>query len=811
MRPSKKPLLFIQRTQFKKIESIKDLDGTIGRLLDRAEAACSETHIHERLNAVRDLFCDFSSSDDEGKKRSVVNALGLLENLDRKGESGGNDMIEPRERDEVQQHDRQGAFEERVQALSTPIQFVKGVGPRMATLLKKKGIETVEDALFFIPRDYEDRRSITSISSAPIGCHQTLRGTIRRMNLVRYQRRRVFEMVIGDDSGTITAKWFNANPAHLKRRFKQGQQVLFSGKISAFRQQKEILHPDIEIIDDDTDERLHFSRIVPLYSETEGLHQKTLRRIMKNVVDNFARTMPDGLPRSLCRKRHLVDNAVAFERIHFPAPDDDLATLVTGRSNYHRRIVFDELFFFELGLALRKRGIVLERGIGFCPDGVLFDKMVGMIPFELTRAQKRVIKKIRADMAQPYPMNRLVQGDVGSGKTLVAFAAALTAIENNYQVALMAPTELLAEQHNLNLQPLARDLGITSAYLSSSIKGAAREAVYEDIKNGSISLIIGTHAVIQESVQFHKLGLGIIDEQHRFGVIQRATLKDKGENPDVLVMTATPIPRTLALTVYGDLDVSVIDELPAGRMPVKTKVIYEKDRKKVYDLVRKEINKGLQAYIVYPLVEESEKLDLMAATQMFEHLQKDIFPDCRLGLLHGKMKGEDKESVMEQFKSGGIQILVATTVIEVGIDVPQATVMVVEHAERFGLSQLHQLRGRVGRGKHQSLCILLAQYGTSEEARRRLQVMEQTTDGFKIAEEDLQLRGPGEFLGVRQSGLPDFRVANILRDARVLNEAREDAFDLVRRDPRLAEAEHHFLKEILRHRWEGRFGLASVG
>ena len=652
---------------------------------------------------------------------------------------------------------------------------------------------------------------ITPIAAAAVGCHQTLRGTIRTMNLVRYQRRRVFEMVIGDESGTITAKWFNANPTHLKRRFKQGQQVLFSGKIDAFRQQKEILHPDIEIIDDETDERLHFGRIVPIYSETEGLHQKTLRRIMKNVVDGFARTMPDGLPRPLCRKRRLVDNAVAFKRIHFPGPEDDLATLVTGRSNYHRRIVFDEFFFLELGLALRKRGVVMERGIGFSPDGELFDKLVRMLPFEFTDAQKRVIKEIRVNMAQPYPMNRLIQGDVGSGKTLVAFAAALTAIENNYQVAFMAPTELLAEQHYLNLQPLARDLGIESAYLSSSTKGTVRKSVYENIKKGNIHLVIGTHAVIQESVEFHRLGLGIIDEQHRFGVIQRATLKDKGKNPDVLVMTATPIPRTLALTVYGDLDVSVIDELPPGRMPVKTKVIYEKDRKKVYELVRKEIDKGLQVYIVYPLVEESEKLDLMAATQMYEHLQKDVFPNCSLGLVHGKMNSEDKESVMKQFKSGALQILVATTVIEVGIDVPEATVMVVEHAERFGLSQLHQLRGRVGRGKYSSLCILLAQYGISEEARKRLQVMEETTDGFKIAEEDLQLRGPGEFLGVRQSGLPDFRVANILRDAKVLNEAREDAFDLVQRDPRLAEAEHHFLKEILRHRWEGRFGLAGVG
>ena len=433
------------------------------------------------------------------------------------------------------------------------------------------------------------------------------------------------------------------------------------------------------------------------------------------------------------------------------------------------------------------------------------------LPFQLTAAQRRVINEIKIDMTKPSPMNRLIQGDVGSGKTIVAFAAALIAIENQYQVAIMAPTEILAEQHFLTLHQMAEKIGIKIAYLFSSMKKSSRDEVCNNIKNGKINLIIGTNAIIQEGVEFAKLGLGIIDEQHRFGVIQRATLKRKGESPDILVMTATPIPRTLAMTVYGDLDISIIDEMPPGRKPIKTKVFHEKERQRVYDLISKEVEGGNQAYIVYPLIEESEKLDLLNATKMYEHIQKEIFPQYRVALLHGRMKSDEKEEVMQRFKTGEVQILVATTVIEVGIDVPQATLMVVEHAERFGLSQLHQLRGRVGRGEKPSYCILLAQYKKSDDARRRLKIMEETNDGFKIAEEDLNIRGPGEFIGVRQSGIPDFRVANIIRDARILNEAREEAFELVRKDPFLQDTQNFFLKEVLKQRWKGRLELARVG
>ena len=698
--------------------------------------------------------------------------------------------------------------------LSTPIQYVKGVGPRLAELLKKKGIVTIEDALYFIPRDYEDRRNIKPISKARVGEKETLKGKIIGLSLVSYNRRKVLEIIIGDETGAIIAKWFNFNQSYLnylKKRFKPGQVVIVSGKVEAFRYRKEMSHPDIEVIENEEDDQLHFKRIVPKYSETEGLHQKTIRRIMKNVVEGYAGAVSDGIPRYISKKRNLADMSRAFQCIHFPENDDNFDLLINGKSPYHQRIIFDEFFFLELSLALKKQGVLLEKGISFNTQDNFLEIFELRLPFHLTAAQRRVINEIKIDMTKPSPMNRLIQGDVGSGKTIVAFAAALIAIENHYQVAIMAPTEILAEQHFFTLHQLAEKMGIKIAYLFSSMKKSLRDEVYKNIKNGKINLIIGTNAIIQEGVEFAKLGLGIIDEQHRFGVIQRATLKKKGESPDILVMTATPIPRTLAMTVYGDLDISIIDEMPPGRKPIKTKVFHEKERQRVYDLISMEVERGNQAYIVYPLIEESEKLDLLNATKMYEHIQKEIFPQYRVALLHGRMKSDEKEEVMQRFKTGEVQILVATTVIEVGIDVPQATLMVVEHAERFGLSQLHQLRGRVGRGEKQSYCILLAQYKKSDDARRRLKIMEETNDGFKIAEEDLNIRGPGEFIGVRQSGIPDFRVANIIRDARILNEAREEAFELARRDPFLQDTQSFFLKEVLKQRWKGRLELAGVG
>ena len=698
--------------------------------------------------------------------------------------------------------------------LQTPIQYVKGVGPKLAKLLEKKDIRTVEDGLYFLPRAYEDRRHLKKISELRAGKKETGFGEIMLSGMAFFQggKKKVFEVLVGDGSGMITLKWFHGNERYLLERFKKGRKMIFSGEVRLFNYQKEIHHPDVEIVEGDIEEDyLNFKRIVPIYSETEGLYQRTLRRLMKNIIDGYADELASPIPAEIVERQDLIGFAEAFRRVHFPPDGESIEKLNLQRSDGHRRIIFDEFFFLELGLALKKRGIALDAGISFKTDGVLSQKLLQRLSFQLTAAQVRTLSEIVKDMEKPHPMNRLIQGDVGSGKTVMALLASLRVVECGYQAAIMAPTEVLTEQHYLTIHRWVEPLGIRVALLTSNIKGSEREEIYGRIRSGEVQIVIGTHAVIQEQVEFHRLGLAIIDEQHKFGVVQRGSLKKKGENPDVLVMTATPIPRTLAMTLYGDLDISLIDEMPPGRMPIETKVFPESARSRVYRIVEEEVRKGRQVFIVYPLVEESEKLDLKNATQMAEHLQKDIFPAFRVGLLHGRMKSEEKEAIMMEFKERKIEILVATTVIEVGIDIPNASVMVVEHAERFGLSQLHQLRGRIGRGQYRSKCILLAQYRSSEEARVRLRAMEQTNDGFKIAEQDLELRGPGDFFGIRQSGLPDFRVAHILRDTPILIEARKEAFQLVQEDPELEKPAHSALKEVLKKRWRGRLEMAAIG
>jgi ATP-dependent DNA helicase RecG len=698
--------------------------------------------------------------------------------------------------------------------LLTPIQYVKGVGPKLAKLFEKKGILTVEDALYFLPRCYEDRRNLMKISGLKTGRKETGFGEILLSRVAFYQnkRKRVFEAVVGDGSGTIILKWFRGNERYLRDRFKKGRRLIFSGEVRWFNNQREIHHPDVEVVEGDIEkDYLNFKRIVPIYSETEGLYQRTLRRLMKTILDGYGDELSSPIPPEIEKRQDLIGFSEAFQRVHFPSDGESFDALNLQRTEGHRRIIFDEFFFLELGMALRKRGVALETGISFQTEGTLSQRLLNQLPFRLTMAQEKVLAEIKEDLEKPHPMNRLIQGDVGSGKTIVALFTCLYVVESGYQAAIMAPTEVLAEQHFLNLHRWVEPLGIRVALLTHNIKGSEREDLYKKIQNGDVQLVIGTHAVIQEAVEFHHLGLAIIDEQHKFGVVQRGLLKKKGESLDVLVMTATPIPRTLAMTIYGDLDVSIIDELPPGRMSVETRVFPESARAKVYRIIEEEVSKGRQAFIVYPLIEESEKLDLKDATRMAEHLQKEVFLEFRIGLLHGRMKSDEKEAIMMEFQEGRIQILVTTTVIEVGIDIPNASVMVVEHAERFGLSQLHQLRGRIGRGRFPSKCILLAQYRSSEEAKVRLRAMERTTDGFKIAEEDLALRGPGEFFGIRQSGLPDFRVAHVIRDTAILKEARKEAFRLIQEDPGLVHPSHAVLRDILIKRWKGRMELATIG
>ena len=700
--------------------------------------------------------------------------------------------------------------------LATPLQFIKGAGPKLAEALARKGLNTAEDALYLLPNRYEDRRELRTLARLRTGFIEVFHAEVLSADAVATRGgRRFFEAIVGDANGSITLKWFHYNPAWMKKAWKPGRKGIFTGEVAQYGFQKEVHHPDVEWLAEGDDlqavmarDPFNFGRIVPVYPLTEGVQQKTLRRVLKEVVDGFIGFVGTAIPADIAGRHHLLPLGSALKEVHFPAEEADLLKLNEAATPAHRTLVFDELFFLELGLALKRQGVSLEPGIPFQVTHRYTRELLKLLPFTLTNAQRRVLSEIKADMMAPHPMHRLVQGDVGSGKTMVALMAALVAVEIGYQVAIMAPTEILAEQHYLNIHQWCEALGLRVTLLTSGLKGKAKKLALATVVEGTAHIVVGTHAVIQDKVEFARLGLGIVDEQHRFGVLQRGILKKKGENPDILVMTATPIPRTLAMTVFGDLSLSVIDEMPPGRSPIETRLCYESRRDQVYGLIREEVKKGQQVYIIYPLVEETEKSDLKAAAQMAEHLKQDIFPDLRIGLLHGRMRPEEKEGVMRSFKERELDILVATTVIEVGIDIPNATLMVVEHAERFGLSQLHQLRGRVGRGCAKSRCILLTPGRMSEEGAKRLRVMEATNDGFKIAEADLEIRGPGDFLGTRQAGLPDFRVADILRDGRILEEARKEAFALLERDPKLERQPR--LKEELAKRWGGRLELAGI-
>jgi len=703
--------------------------------------------------------------------------------------------------------------------LQTLMQYIKGVGPKLTELLAKRGVVSVEDALYLLPNRYEDRREVRTIRSLRPGTTEVFSGRVVSADTMTTKAgRRFFEVVVADDTGSLSLKWFNCNPTFMKRVWKVDRRGVFTGEVAQFGYQREVHHPDVEWMAEGqtvqevlASDPVNFGRIVPVYPLTEGLSQKVMRKVMKEVVEGYVPFIQELIPARYRDPLHLPELRDSLVNVHLPAVDVKLDDLNTGSTPSHRALAFDEFFFWELGLGLKKRGVTLEEGIAFQVNHRYTKQLARMLPFELTAAQRRVLSEIKNDMMAPHPMHRLVQGDVGSGKTLVALMAALVAVENEYQVAIMAPTEILAEQHWHTVHRWCAELGISAVLITAGMKGKEKNETLSRVADGTAHIVIGTHAVIQDKVEFARLGLGIIDEQHRFGVLQRGILRKKGTNPDILVMTATPIPRTLAMTLFGDLSLSVIDELPPGRTPVETKIVFESRRSQVYDIIREEVAKGRQAYVIYPLVEETEKSDLKAAAQMAEHLDADIFPDQRVGLLHGRMSPDEKEAVMGAFKARELDILVSTTVIEVGIDVPNATVMVIEHAERFGLSQLHQLRGRVGRGAEKSRCILLTPGRLSEDGEKRLRVMEATTDGFRIAEADLEIRGPGDFLGTRQSGMPDFRVANILRDGALLELARQSAFDLLEQDPELSSAAHSPLKAELVRRWGQRLELGSIG
>jgi ATP-dependent DNA helicase RecG len=687
--------------------------------------------------------------------------------------------------------------------LTTPLQYLKGVGPERAKLLARKELQTVEDALFFLPIRHEDRTHLTPLRAIRVGEVVTTAGTVAGISPPPPGRNRApLVLLLRDASGYGTATLFGRG--WLSRVLQRGQRLILHGKGARFKDKVTLQVQDWELVESDDDEPIHAGALVPVYSTTEGLPQRALRALQWRLVEAHAREIVETLPEALRRRRELPGLADAVRGAHFPRDEPERQTAI-------RRLAYEDFLLLQLGLAILRARTTREQGIAMRPPGALVTKLRETLPWSLTAAQERVWGEIRHDMAAPYPMHRLLQGDVGSGKTIVAALAVLTAVEAGYQAAVMAPTEILAEQHFMTLSRLLPPLGVPVTLLTSALRARERTERRTAVAAGEIGCVIGTHALVQERVEFRRLGLVVVDEQHRFGVNQRARLKAKGEHPDVLVMTATPIPRTLALTVYGDLDVSVLDELPPGRKPVVTAARTESRRPQIYAFLREQVAAGRQIYVVYPLIEESEAMDLKAATDMAAHLQKDVFPELVVGLLHGRLAFEDKDAIMQRFKAGEIHVLVSTTVIEVGIDVANASVMLIEHAERFGLSQLHQLRGRVGRGPWKSYCILLTAGKLGDDAERRVQAMVETNDGFKIAEVDLQVRGPGEFFGTRQSGLPEFRVADLLRDAALLEEARRDAQAIIAGDAELRQPEHRGLRAALLARWRGKLALASVG
>ncbi|MBI3990613.1 MAG: ATP-dependent DNA helicase RecG [Candidatus Omnitrophica bacterium] len=680
--------------------------------------------------------------------------------------------------------------------LKDSAQFVKGVGPERLKILTRLGVNTIEDLLYLFPRRYEDRSRLKPISELKPGELQTVRGTVITARIRRARRGfSILQLTVGDDTGTLTAVWFNQ--PYLAKQFTAGKDIILSGKVEWF-DNLQMNSPEYELLNEDEEDTIHTGRIVPIYPLTEGISQRRLRAIIKNVVDNYAGFAQDFLPNEIITARKFPAVARALSSVHFP---ENFIELARARN----RLIFDEFFILQLGLTLKRKQV--KEGLTGLPHqikGGLPGKFISGLHFNLTPGQWQVIYQLQKDMAGSRPMNRLLQGEVGSGKTVIAAYALVLTVQNGFQGVVMAPTEILAVQHYMTFNKWLSPLGINVRLLVSGIPAREKKVIIEEAANGKANVVVGTQALIQPKIKFNNPGLVVIDEQHRFGVVERALLGRKGESPHVLVMTATPIPRTLALTLYGDMDISLLKGLPPGRKPVKTYLVNEAMRNRIYEFLRKEMSRGHQIFIVYPLIEESDKIELKAAIVMYEHLQK-VFPEFKLGLLHGRMKPKEQEEVMRLFQENSINALVSTTVIEVGVDIPKATVMLVEHAERFGLSQLHQLRGRIGRGEYDSYCILMSD-SNAEEARRRLQIMVKTRDGFRLAEEDLKLRGPGEFFGVRQHGMPELKIGDLLSDREILEEARKDARELVAKN----EGIPLLLKDKLRERFKGTAHLASV-
>jgi ATP-dependent DNA helicase RecG len=697
--------------------------------------------------------------------------------------------------------------------LSTPLTYVKGVGPARAAMLQAKALVTVEDLLGYVPFRYEDRSNMKTVAQLAPGEMATVIADVISTKMSGFKKRNLglFEARFSDASRAIlVGKWFHGG--YLANVITEGMKLALFGKVEfdSYSGELTMLHPEFEVLsadDEDGEAALHVGRVVPIYEGAGKMTTRVLRTITHRILQEVT-PEPDVLPRYLRDRLKLPERWKAIREVHFPPADSDLRLLNSFRSPGQFRLIFEEFFWLECGVALKRSKARTLPGIAFELNERVREQIKTMLPFKPTGAQKRVLKEIAEDMSAPRPMNRLMQGDVGSGKTIVAAEAAVIAIENGYQVAVLAPTEILATQHGLYFKQILSKLGYVTLLLTGSFTAREKVQLKKLIAEGLAHVVIGTHAILEKDVEFRKLGLAIVDEQHRFGVMQRLGLLQKGVHPDVLVMTATPIPRTLAMTLYGDLDVSVIDELPPGRKPIVTKHATSDRVEAVYSFLKQQVDEGRQAYVVYPVIEESETQAMKAAQQMYEHLSKEVFPTLSVGLMHGRLGSDEKERVMQEFKAGRVQILVSTTVIEVGVDVPNASVMVIEQAERFGLSQLHQLRGRVGRGAAQSYCILVTEK-MNDTAKHRIRTLVESTDGFYISEMDLKLRGPGEFFGTKQSGLPSLRVANLLRDGDILEIARREAVDFIAKPP--SEDDLRKAVAYIRDHWQRRYGLVTVG
>ncbi|MCD4812501.1 ATP-dependent DNA helicase RecG [bacterium] len=691
--------------------------------------------------------------------------------------------------------------DERVTELGMPVQYLKGVGPKRAGYLRKINIDSVMDLLCHYPREWQDRTQLSKIHQVKEDEHVTICGKVRAKQTFTIRRGlNITKVILDDQTGQIAATWFNQ--PYMRERFEEGQWVLAYGKVS-FSRSWQIMNPDFEILEGSSEDQIHTGRIAPMYPLTERISQRVMRSMLYSLVQHLPTHFPDVLPDAVVKDQAFPAAKVAYQDIHFPP---DFPALDQAR----RRLVFEELFLQQIAVARMRvtYGRVLAKALQ--TQGAKVTAFLEALPFSLTEAQDKALKKIFEDLGKPHPMHRLLQGDVGSGKTVVGAAAMLAAVDSGVQAALMAPTEILATQHYLVLKKYFEPLGITLELLTSGVKAVEKKRIHAGLADGTVAVLIGTHALTQEIVAFKTLGLVVVDEQHRFGVEQRALLRAKGEQPHTLVMTATPIPRTLALTAYGDLDVTVLDESPPGRMPISTQALAHGQSRMAYEKMNQAAQAGRQGYIIFPLIDESEKLDLKALTREYARLEKHVFTDKSLGLLHGRMTTPEKEIIMAAFKSGKIQILASTTVVEVGVDIPNATVMIIENADRFGLATLHQLRGRIGRGRHASYCYLIADPST-EEGRARLRIMCAVKDGFQLAEEDLALRGPGEFFGLRQHGLPDLKLANLIRDAAQIEIAKEHADRIIAKDRELELDENQALREAYFALYQDRESRARVG